>query len=107
MLRARIFSRYETERRLSAGDVSLFEEVRAVHAEHPRTFPEFYPDKYGNGEWRPPRLAAAWKPQRLIGEVWAENDYPGEGAPAYLVPVFSPRLRGCGSFWNRMGNCCR
>jgi hypothetical protein len=58
---------------------------------NPRTFPDFYPNRYGRGQWTPPRLAATWKTPKLIGDVSPENDYPGEGAPAYLTPVFSPR----------------
>ena len=58
---------------------------------NPRTFPDFHPNKFNDGKWIPLRLAATWKPAKLIGDVWPENDYPGEGAPAYLTPVFSAR----------------
>jgi hypothetical protein len=57
----------------------------------PKAFPEFYPGLHDDAPFAPPRLAASWKPHKLIGDVWAENDYPGENAPAWLVPVFSPR----------------
>ncbi len=58
---------------------------------NPETFPEFYPRKHDDTKWVAPRLAATWTPQKLIVDEWPENDYHGEGAPAYLTPVFSPR----------------
>jgi hypothetical protein len=57
---------------------------------NPKAFPEFYPYQFSKN-WTPPRLAKDWKPAKLIGDVAPDNDYPGEGAPAWLVPVFSPR----------------
>jgi hypothetical protein len=57
---------------------------------NPKAFPEFYPDMYGKS-WKPPLLGSAWKPPKLIGDVAPDHDYPGEGAPAWLVPIFSPR----------------
>jgi hypothetical protein len=58
---------------------------------NPDSFPEFFPDVYGDSPWKPPRLAATWQPPKLIGDVRPENDFPGEGAPVALVPVFSQR----------------
>jgi hypothetical protein len=58
---------------------------------NPKTFPEFYPRLDDDAKWVAPRLAKTWKPQKLIGNVWPLNDYPGESAPAWLIPVFSPR----------------
>jgi hypothetical protein len=56
------------------------------------TFPDFFPDRYRkDAPWTPPRFANTWTPQKLIGDVWPGNDFPGAGAPVNLTPVFSAR----------------
>src|SRR5262245_34678544 len=58
---------------------------------NPRNFPDFYPEEWSTKKWKAPRLAKFWVPQKFIGDVWSENDFPCEGAPAWVTPVFSQR----------------
>lgn len=69
----------------------FIEKSRRFMRSNPRTIPDFHPYGLHDELWVVPRLSPKWREHKLVGEVDPENDFPGEGGPSRLTPVFSER----------------